>query len=128
MLLVDFIFEPYSDPNMPKFRIRTWDTGQWDMFTTGKYRLAYCLVEIKGNSEEIVCCGDDFFVASGKCIDDLETIATIGDFLTIQPGEVEEEFFAYHTDRQMSFLEDHGEALKCSVGEWASTKGIQFMG
>lgn len=55
--------------------------------------------------------GTDFGPSPLDCIDSDATIASLMTFLTLKPGDVDEEYFEGYTPEQVEFCSTHAEAL-----------------
>lgn len=55
--------------------------------------------------------GTDYGIPTGQCIDGDEAVRGILGFLSIRPSDVEDEFFAQYTPRQMAWADDRAEDL-----------------
>ena len=74
----------------------------------GKARVAYCLEDGNG----VIFEGDDLCVARmGGDIEGPQTAGDLLSFLTCQLGDVEEEYFADYTPRQLAFRDNEAEEL-----------------
>lgn len=101
-------FTPYRRGMGPSFTLRLFWTGLCDH--AGRNRIAYRLV----SQGKVLFEGDDYHAHddadSGKAVEGIMT------FLTLRPGDTDEEYFANYTDAQRAFCEQHAEALNCEMG------------
>ncbi len=86
------------------FRLELYDTCQtaW-----GKSRLAYQFF----HGEEQIFEGDDFGASPLHSIDGPETVKGLLTFLSLKPGDTDEEYFDSYTPRQLEWCQAHGETL-----------------
>jgi hypothetical protein len=59
--------------------------------------------------------GEDYFSSPMHSIDSDETVEDILCFLTLRPGDTDEEYFKDYTPEQMEYCQQHAEALSCAV-------------
>lgn len=71
--------------------------GSW---ISGRHYLGYTL---KVN-DEIIFSGEDFSPPPMSVEDDIETTMSLLDFLTLQVGDTDEEYFEDHTPAQMEWI------------------------
>jgi len=108
-------FTPYLKGQGPVFNLTTWDTGKRD--GSGKSILRYCLkMDGKALFE-----GEDFACSPLDSIDSDSCINSLMGFLTICPGDTDNEYFEGYTKEQLDYCEQHAEALSgevyCRFGE-----------
>lgn len=107
-------FEPYRSGHGPKFRLTIEPTGLRDEY--GKHVLAYCL-EATGASEDtytVLFEGEDFHYPGRNALSD-GAVEGIMVFLTLRPGDTDEEYFAKYTDAQREYADAYAEVLSCEV-------------
>lgn len=108
-----------------EYRLDLWNTGEVDEM--GKSMLAYRLARIDHERPvrfipaerapediggwEILFAGEDFHCGLGRLIDDDSVVADIIGFLSCKPGDVEDDYFADYTPRQLEFAIAEGEEL-----------------
>lgn len=90
------------------YQLKLWDTDRPDSRLMGHTYLGYQLISPEGN---IIFDGDDLGVPPFSPIDSDSTLRTLLGFLTVRPGDVEDEYFADYTLGQMDFVEGDAEAL-----------------
>ena len=107
-------FKPLGNGG-PVFRLVTWDANRTD--TLGKHMLGYELtVKMSESAPAIVLFrGEDFGCSPKHAIDSDAAVEGIMSFLTLRPGDTDEEYFAGYTPDQRAFCEEHAEALSCEV-------------
>jgi hypothetical protein len=88
------------------FVLTTWDTYETDRL--GKSILGY---QLKGPDGEVIFEGEDFGCSPMHAIDSNEALRGILGFLTLQPGDTDDEYFEDYTPEQMEFAETHAEEL-----------------
>src|SRR5579864_2603979 len=104
-----FVFEPFIPGGGPVFVLTTWDTGRRDEYR--KHILAYRL----SMGDVVLFEGDDYHPSPGWALDANETIACLMGFLTLKPGDTDEEYFAEYTPQQLDYCARYAEALSCEV-------------
>ena len=98
-----FKYEPYVD-GLPKFSLTLYDTFQ---SRDGKRKLAY---EFR-QDQELIFHGDDFYCSPLHAIDSQECANSLLGFLSLRPGDTDDEYFDNYSERQMDFALEHGESL-----------------
>ena len=63
------------------------------------------------HGEELIFEGDDFSPGPGYALDGDDTVAALLSFLSLQPGDTDDEWFNSYTPRQMEWAIQHGEDL-----------------
>lgn len=100
-------FTPYRRGAGPSFTLRLFWTGRVGEY--GKNVIAYRLV----SEGRVLFEGQDF---QGHCdADSNEAVEGIMGFLTLQPGDTDEEYFASYTAEQLAFAAAHAEQLSSEV-------------
>lgn len=89
------------------YRLAVWDTER--NASTGQLLLAYVLSSPDGT---VIFKGDDFGCSPMHAIDSDESLRALLGFLTLRPGDTDEEYFANYTRRQRAFAQDEAEALQ----------------
>lgn len=103
-------FRPYRKGMGPVFRLDLFDLGR--PYREGpQWNLGYCLYQ-DGN---LLFSGDDYGCAPGHAIDSDSAVEGIMGYLTLRPGDTDDEYFENYTDAQREFCEQHAEALACEV-------------
>jgi len=98
------VYDPYINGS-PKFYLYLFDLFTKDSY--GKWQLGYEFYQ----DEELIFSGDDFHVSPLVAIDSDECYQHLMTFLTLRPGDTDEEYFDDYTERQMEFAEEHAETL-----------------
>lgn len=107
-ILRDIALDPFIPGHLPRpFRLTMWDTYTTDHY--GKSRLGYRMVSPTGVvlfEAEDYCCSPLDAIDSDACVRGL-----LG-FLTLQPGDIEDEYFESYSAEARAFSESHAcEAL-----------------
>jgi len=89
-----------------RYELRTWETDLRS--PTGQIRLGYVLTAPDGT---IVFSGDDYGCSPMDAIDSDDALRGLLGFLTLKPGDTDDEYFAHYTDRQRAFCEGDAEEL-----------------
>lgn len=90
--------------NIDGYKLTTWDPNTRD--DRGYHNVAYRLTSPSG---ETIFEGDDY--SGPSAIDSDETVRGILGFLTLRPGDTDEDYFANYTTRQRQFAEREAESL-----------------
>ena len=98
------VWQPYLDKTQI-FSLYLYDTFTRDGY--GKSILAYQFFE----KDKKIFEGDDFCCSPLHAIDSDETFKALLGFLTLRPGDTDEEYFDDYTERQMEFANEHAEVL-----------------
>ena len=90
----------------------------WDTYTTdpryGKSCLGY---RFSGHEGKVIFEGEDFYCSPMTAIDSDDAIRSILTFLSMAPGDTDDEYFADYNDVQMAFAESKGEGLSMFASE-----------
>lgn len=89
------------------YRLIVWDTNRVD--TMGKSVLGYTFTDPSGTT---LFEGEDFRPGMGMAIDSDESIRGLLGFLTLKPGDTDDEYFANYTPEQMAFAQGDAEQLQ----------------
>ncbi len=106
-------FRPYRKGMGPWFKLETWDTGQPDR--RGGWYIGYRLTEYDSGNATVLFEGSDFSASPMWAVDSNECMAGLMGFLTLRPGDTDEEYFDEYTQRQLEFCDHHAESLSCEV-------------
>jgi hypothetical protein len=105
---------PYRPGQGPTFYLTTYDTGRTD--DRGCTRQAYTLTQHEpGKAPIVLFDGEDFCGSPLHADDSDQTIAALLGFLTLRPGDTDQEYFDRYTPDQIRFCEDHAETLACEA-------------
>lgn len=105
------ILSPYRK-GLPKFRITLWHTNRRDWRRQSYLRYELAQLE-KGKPARVIFEGDDYSPSPCAAIDSDESVAGIMGFLTLRPGDTDDEYFETYSPAQVEFCEKHAEALSC---------------
>ena len=108
--LRNLIFSPYRKGCGPSFKLETWDTGRNDHRSCP--RIGYRLTARPGG---VLFEGEDFSPGMGTASDSDSAMACLMGFLTLRPGDTDQEYFDNYTPAQLAFCDAHAEALGCDV-------------
>jgi hypothetical protein len=100
-----YIFRPYRKGLGPIFRLNTWDTGRTK--STGQYLVGYCLKQ----DGKVLFEGEDFGCSPMHAIDSDECARTLMGFLTLEPGDTDEDYFENYNAAQKTFCDNYAEDL-----------------
>lgn len=100
------------------FELRTWDTGRRD--SMGKNCVGYQFEKIdKLGKRTTIFSGEDFFCAPGDCIDSDSAVCSLMSFLTLKPGDTDDDYFKDYTVGQHDFATSYAcETLSCDVSTY----------
>lgn len=88
-----------------------WDTHRTGEF--GKSILGYRFTGPgKGKRQQTIFTGEDFHAPAFQAIDSDEVVRALLDFLTLRPGDTDDEYFEKYTKRQRDFAENEAEELQ----------------
>jgi hypothetical protein len=108
------IFTPYRKGMGPRFVLNLYDTNStgWG----GKSRLRYELRQIDVNGKYTTLFeGSDFRCSPLHGIDSDDTIKSLMGFLTLRPGDTDQEYFDDYTPEQLKYCSQHAESLSFEV-------------
>jgi hypothetical protein len=104
------VFTPYN--NGPVFTLHTYRVWLSPYGPTdGKERLEYTLHMKEHGISSLVFHSDDFRCSPLHATDSDETMRSLMGFLTLRPGDVEDEYFTGYSTDQRDFADLHAEAL-----------------
>lgn len=89
------------------YRLRVWDTQT--KAATGQYQLAYAFYE--PSKSDPLFTGADYGCSPMHAIDSDESLRGLLGFLTLKPGDTDDEYFASYTADQLDFAETVAEEL-----------------
>lgn len=119
-------FHPYRKGMGPVFRLKVWDTNERD--SCGKWVLGYRLSMGEPNAVgnppvwTVIFEGEDFGCSPMHAVDSDETMTGIMCFLTLRPGDTDQEYFKDYTPEQLDYCAQHAEALAHEV-DWRFGNG-----
>ena len=103
---------PYQKGCGPTFTLVMWATESEDW--RGQPFIGYCLKQHEGGKTTVVFRGEDFSGSPLHADDSDVTVAALLDFLTLRPGDTDDEWFDRYTPEQLEWCQLHGEALSCA--------------
>lgn len=107
-------FQPYRKGMGPTFILQTADSGRVD--SRGCTYIAYSLrMKEPGKPSVLLFEGEDFAPGMGQCDDSDDVVAGLMGFLTLRPGDTDDEYFQNYTDLQKDYCDQHAESLSCTV-------------
>jgi hypothetical protein len=110
-------FTPYLGQDEPIFILSLWDIGQWD--SEGRATLKYELVqEQEGKAPIVLFAGKDFSPGHSTAIDSDSCVEGLMGFLTVKPGDTDDDYFKDYTRAQLAFCAEHAEALSSEIENW----------
>ncbi len=104
-------FAPYRKGMGPTFTLTI--HGVASMFP--RVKPAYTLTQRENGKTSVLFHGDDFGPSPLHCSDDDATIAALMGFLTLRPGNTDDEYFADYTPAQLAYCQQHAETLGAEV-------------
>jgi len=89
-----------------KYELKTWDTG--NRYDTGQWKIRY---EFKKEDGDIIFHGSDCGCSPMHATDSDDCLRGLLGFLSLKPGDTDDEYFEDYTKEQMEFAENNGEEL-----------------
>ena len=109
------------DVNLDGFRLQTWDTFVQD--DRGQTVIAYRL----SHGGRTIFEGDDYAGSPMHADDSDATLRGLIAFLTLQPGDIDAEYFADYTPEQLAFARTDAEALSSWAEDSEEYPGREFV-
>ena len=106
--------EHIQDWQQEEFYLVLYDTNRTNNY--GKNILAYQLYD-KTYGEQPIFQGDDFACSPLHAIDSDNTIASLLGFLSLQPGDTDQEYFQTYTPKQLQWAKTRAQELQILVYE-----------
>ncbi len=104
--------QPYLRGRGPVFYLLLWDEHNWH----GNRRyLSYRLTMRERGRSVVLFEGSDFGPSPMWADDSDATVAGVMAFLTLRPGDTDDEYFRDYTPRQLGYCSMHAESLACEV-------------
>lgn len=75
-------------------------TGKTESGNFGKYQMEY---EFYNPAGELLFSGDDYYPSPMNSIDGIDSAAGLLGFLTLKPGDTDNEYFDKYTEKQLEF-------------------------
>jgi hypothetical protein len=92
------------------FRLQTYDTGRYDR--RGVPYTAYVFSQVTPAEEAgVIFEGEDFSCSPMHAVDSDECVRGLLGFLTLRPGDTDQDYFDDYTPRQMTFADQDAESL-----------------
>lgn len=107
------IFRPYRKGCGPTFRLTTWATNRYD--NRGQQYIGYRLTAHDHEERVVIFEGEDFAGSPMNGDDSDATVAGIMGFLTLRPGDTDQEYFDGYTPVQVAYCDHHAESLACEI-------------
>lgn len=105
----------FRDVQGVRYTLRLYDTGRLD--SRGCSYLGYTLRTGFGDTSTVLFAGEDFAGSPMHADDSDATVADLLGFLTLKPGDTDQEYFASYTPDQLAWAEQHAEYLGYAVTE-----------
>lgn len=103
-------FRPYRKGMGPRFTLVMY-SPYLPPHNTGQYSLGYRFFM----DGKLLFSGEDYGCSPMHCIDSDESVACLLFFLTLKPGDTDDEYFEKYTEEQMDYARSHAEFLWCIV-------------
>ena len=95
---------------LDKYYLVLWDTGRRDTH----YKVGY---QLMWPGHRILFKGEDLGVPSNQCIDSDDTLRDLIGWLTLKPGDTDEEYFENYTPEQLAFAQsDDAQNMQYDFG------------
>lgn len=108
------IFTPYRGPasrELPAFTLTMYATDRYD--GRNGYYIAYKLTATQ--HARPIFEGDDYSPSPMDATDSDASVRALMGFLTLRPGDTDDEYFDRYTPAQLAFAEAHAESLDAEV-------------
>jgi len=105
------------------FVLSLYDTHRTDEY--GKHILAYVLAWARQYTDAVIFRGDDLHCAPGTAIDSDEAAGVLLSFLSLKPGDTDDDYFKDYTQAQMNFVLEYGDDLAMWAEELEELKGTR---
>lgn len=100
---------PYMKGKGPTFTLRMFDTGRRD--ERGQSIIAYRLTQHDAGKRTVLFDGADFAGSPMDADDSDATVLSLMNFLTLKPGDTDDDYFKGYSDVQRAFCDAHADAL-----------------
>lgn len=97
-----YVFKPFLAGKGPAFVLTMWDMHRRDEY--GKHVLAYRLT-MSGPQGYVLFEGEDYHCAAGAGVASNDAVAGLMGFLTLKPGDTDEDYFKDYTPEQLAYCE-----------------------
>ncbi len=100
-------FHPYIEGPWFKLELFT----DWVTDARGSITVSYKLSQFGKHDALVLFEGTDYNPSPCHAVDSDESVADLLGFLTLRPGDTDDEYFEEYTPRQLAFCEEHAESL-----------------
>lgn len=108
-LLRDCRFRPYRVGVGPTFRLQMWDARSTD--NRGVTTIRYRLTMTEGGKRTVLFDAADYHGSPSHADDSDANVAGLMGFLTLRPGDTDQEYFDSYTPEQLAYAGSHAESL-----------------
>ena len=109
-------FQPYPKGKGPTFRLLTRDGRRYHR-NGPQWQVGYRLTMHENGKTTTLFCGEDYGCSPMDAIDSDACVKGIMGFLTLCPGDTDDEYFENYTPAQKDYCDRHAEALDCVVDD-----------
>lgn len=109
------IFTPYRRGQGPRFSLTIWDDLVPTWTSAGKPRVRYRLNMLQGSPGTVTLFEGELTLGYGTATDSDEVVRSAMTFLTLRPGDTDDDYFAGYTPEQLAYCDEHAEALSVEV-------------
>lgn len=112
------LFTPYRKGNGPTFSLVMWDTHRIQTAVGSRpthWTVGYRLTMRENGKSVILFEAEDYGHPMYTSIDNDSSVEGLMTFLTLRPGDTDEEYFADYTEVQKDYCSNHAEDLSCTV-------------
>jgi len=108
---------PYRKGMGPSFMLTMWDTNRVEVISWMGNRpiVGYKLTMREHGKTTVLFEAEDYKPSPFECVDSDSSVAVLLGFLTLRPGDTDDEWFADYTPEQITYCEQHAEALSGAV-------------
>ena len=107
---------PYRKGMGPTFRLRLWATNRRDSRGQDYLRYEFSQTDVGSRKSHVIFEGSDFSGSPMDADDSLVTARGLLRFLTLRPGDTDDDYFANYTPEQHDFARQHAETLSIYIG------------
>lgn len=107
----------WRDPHGHGFLLELWDTNRTGH--NGKSRLAYRF----SHNGRVIFQGDDFFCSPLLSVDSPQTVGCLLSFLSLRPGDTDDEYFESYSPGQVDWALEWGETLSVYADDLETLEG-----
>lgn len=107
---------PYRKGMGPSFTLTMWDSNRAEINFFGKRHIVGYKLTMREHGQTVTLFeGEDYKPSPFGCVDSDSSVAGLLGFLTLRPGDTDDEWFADYTPEQITYCEQHAEALSGAV-------------